>query len=104
MIQKIKDICKIILTIILLIIFILFIFNNAEIIKINLFPFSYVIEIRLFLLIIFVFILGILFSTFINLIKNIFNIQKIKNNYKIKNIEKELKTLKNKYENENKKI
>ncbi len=75
--------------------FVVFIFNNTSMIKLNLWPFANNIEIRLFLLIILVFILGMLFSMFLNVFKSCLN---IKNSYKIKNLEKELNNLKNNYE------
>jgi uncharacterized integral membrane protein len=82
MLQKVIDILKITLLIVLFVIFVIFIFNNFEFVKINLFPFAYIVEIRLFLLIIFTFILGMFFSMFLNFLKGVLNINIIKKNNK----------------------
>ena len=75
--------------------FVFFIFNNTAMVAVNLWPIADVVEIRLFLLIIFVFVVGMLFSMFLNLIKSVFNIKEI---YRVKNLEKELNNLKIDYE------
>ncbi len=95
MLSKIKDISKIIIFSLLILLFIVFIFSNTEKVKINLFPFSTILEIRLFLLIIFTFIFGFLFSMFLNLLKGAFGLQRLKYNLKIINMEKEIQILKN---------
>ncbi len=96
MLNKIKDISKIIIFSLLFLLFIIFIFSNTEKVKINLFPFSNVLEIRIFLLIIITFISGFLFSMFLNILKDAFGLQKLKYNLKIANMEKEIQILKNK--------
>ncbi|MBO4956466.1 MAG: LapA family protein [Rickettsiales bacterium] len=105
MLSKIIKICKLTITLICIVIFTLFVFNNTTKTTINLWPFSTNVEIRVFLLIIFVFILGMLFSMLINFIKNGLDISKIKDSYKIKQLEKEVNNLKNNYDkNEEKTI
>ena len=98
MANKIIKILKLTITLICVVIFTLFVFNNTTKTTINLWPFSTNIEIRVFLLIIFVFILGMLFSMLINFLKNVFGISKIKNNHKIKQLEKEINNLKKSYD------
>lgn len=103
MVNKILKISKLLTFSIFSIIFIIFVFNNTNSTSISLWPLFVDVEIKTFLLIIFVFILGMLFSMFLNLFKsNLFYI-KTKENSKIKNLEKELKILKNDINNENKK-
>lgn len=104
MINKIIKICKLTLTLICVVIFTLFVFNNTTKTTINLWPFSTNIEIRIFLLIIFVFILGMLFSMLINFLKTGINISKIKNSHKIKQLEKEINNLKKNYDKSEEKI
>lgn len=107
MLNKFKNIFKVILISLLFLIFLVFIFSNTGIVKINLFPFSTIIEIRMFLLIIITFIFGFLFSMFLNLLNDAFGLQKLKYNLKITNMEKEIQILKNKsieeYDKDNKK-
>ena len=98
MTNKIIKILKLTITLICVVIFTLFVFNNTTKTIINLWPFSTNIEIRVFLLIIFVFILGMLFSMLINFLKNGFDISKIKDNHKIKQLEKEINNLKKNYD------
>lgn len=101
MLNKICKILKLTCFSVFILLFTIFIFNNTDIITINLWPFKKQVSIRIFLLIIFIFILGMLFSMLLNLIKENFGIKKIKEEYRLKNIEKELNNLKNKYENTN---
>lgn len=93
MLNKIVDIFKIVLFLLFIVIFMVFVFSNTEMVKINLFPFSTMVEIRLFLLIIFTFLLGFLFALMLNFSRNVIN--NFKNNKKISDLEKEIKTLKN---------
>ena len=101
MLTKIKDICKILLFFLFILVFMVFVFSNTAMVKISLFPFSTIIEIRLFLLVIFTFMLGFLFAMFLNFSQNIFS--DFKNNRKISNLEKEIKILKIKSNDKNEK-
>lgn len=102
--EKVLNILKYITFSLLLIIVCLFVFNNTNMVEINLWPFSSVIKIRIFLLIVLSFIFGILFSTFINFINGNFGINKIKNRLYIKNLEKEVNKLKTNNHDEKNKI
>ncbi|MDR1499015.1 MAG: lipopolysaccharide assembly protein LapA domain-containing protein [Rickettsiales bacterium] len=78
MFHKIKDVLKVVLSTALFVIFMIFISSNTTLVELNLFPFLYTIKIRLFLLIIFTFILGMCFSMFLGLVKKIFNFSRVK--------------------------
>ncbi|MDR2760912.1 MAG: hypothetical protein LBB09_03655 [Rickettsiales bacterium] len=76
-------------------IFLLFIFTNAEYVEINLLPFGFRVKIRAFLLVTLSFLGGILTEYFCSLL----NFRKIREKFlsrkKIKNLENELEKIKN---------
>lgn len=80
-----KRILKIILLFLVATVFTLFVFGNTEIITIKFFVWE--IKIRLFLLIIFTFLFGLVFANCINYFKNLFLIKEYKT--KIKELKNE---------------
>lgn len=94
--NKILDIVKTILIFLLILFIVFFSIVNSEIIKINFdfFPFNFVIEIRVFLLIIFCFSMGFLFgitATSYSLIKKYF--ENFKDKKKVEKLENDIKNL-----------
>ena len=75
-----KRILKLIILFFIAIIFTLFVFSNTEVVNIKLFAWE--VKIRLFLLIIFTFLLGMIFANCINYFKNFFLIRNYKTQIK----------------------
>ncbi len=88
---------KILLFFIILITFTVFMSNNSDFVRVNLAPFDYILEIKLFLLIIISFVLGILAMILFNLIASLFGLKEIFSYFKRKKMEKEINKLKTKY-------
>ena len=80
-----KRILKLIILFFIAIVFTLFVFSNTSVINVKLFIWE--VKIRLFLLIIFTFLLGMIFANCINYFKNFFLIRNYKT--KIKKLENE---------------
>ena len=94
--NKVLDVVKTILIFLLILFIIFFSIVNSEIIKINFdfFPFNFVVEIRVFLLIIFCFSMGFLFgitATSYSLIKKY--LENFKDKKKVEKLEKDMKNL-----------
>ena len=91
MLNNIMDFLKLLLFAIVLLFIISFSFVNTDVIKIKIIPFFYEVETRVFLAVIFSFILGFLFGTFLNIIKSVKNIlANMKIEKRVKKLEQEL--------------
>lgn len=102
--KKFLNILKTILIFIIILFIIFFSIVNSDIVKINFdfFPFNFIIEIRLFLLIIFCFSMGFLcgiLATSYSLILKYF--ENLKNKRKVEKLEKDVKNLENINNNNN---
>ena len=100
--KKILEITKVILIFLLLLFIIFFSIMNSEIIKINFdfFPLNFILEIRIFLLIIFCFAIGFLTGiavTSYSLLKKYF--ENVKYKKTVEKLEKDIKQIKNNEEN-----
>ncbi|MDR2777604.1 MAG: lipopolysaccharide assembly protein LapA domain-containing protein [Rickettsiales bacterium] len=100
----IEGICGLLRLTVLFLLFALcvaFALNNADFVKLNLSPFGYIVEIRLFLLMLFSFITGSLLTALFGRIRRLFNVFDLKKLYssrKIRTLENELRKLKNRCE------
>lgn len=82
---KIKMIIRLFFYLILMSFFCIFILNNSTVVDLNLYPFNYVIEIKLFLLILISFFFGFVFSFFTDIINFCYKCKTIiKNKFKKK--------------------
>ena len=95
---------KILLFFALLIIFTIFMSNNSDFVRINLAPFDYILEIKLYLVVMLSFILGIFVVILFNFITGFFGLKEFLSRFRKKRLEKEISKLKarnNQLENEN---
>lgn len=94
MLQKIKTVINLIISLLLISIFAVFFINNSIDVELNLSPLNYIIEVKLFVLIIISFILGFLFSFFTDFLDGVFSFfGNIKNN-RIRKLKEKIKLLK----------
>ena len=94
MLQKIKTVINLVISLLLISIFAVFFINNSIDVELNLSPLNYIVEVKLFVLIIISFIVGFLFSFFTDFLDGIFSFfENIKNN-KIKRLKEKIKFLK----------
>lgn len=100
MLQKIKTLLNLIILILLISIFAIFFINNSIDIELNLSPFNYIIEVKLFVVIIISFIFGFLFSFFTDFLDNIYSFFSNLKNNKIKRLKEKIKFLKIKNRND----
>lgn len=78
--------------------------NNSDFVKINLAPFDYILEIKLYLVVMLSFILGIFVVILFNFITGFFGLKEFLSYFRKKRLEKEINKLKarnNQLENEN---
>lgn len=96
MFQKIKTVINLVVIIALISVFATFFANNSVYVELNLTPFNYILEVKLFVVVIFFFVLGFLFSFITDFFNNLLLFfTNIKNN-KIKKLKEKVKLLKNK--------
>ena len=96
MFQKIKTVINLVVIIALISTFATFFANNSIYVELNLAPFNYILEVKLFILVIFFFILGFVFSFITDFFNNLFLFfANIKDN-KIKKLKEKIKLLKDK--------
>lgn len=94
---RLISLIKIIIFFLFLVFFTVFVSNNSNFVRLNLSPFEYVLEIRVFLLILISFAFGVIMTALFNYICNMLNFKTFFYVRKTKVLEKELKNMKNKY-------
>lgn len=95
---------KILLFFAILIVFTIFMSNNSDFVRINLAPFDYMLEMKLYLVVILSFVLGIFATILFNFITSFFGLKEFLYHFKNKRMEKEINKLKarnNQLESEN---
>lgn len=96
MLQKIKTTISLIIFIFLISVFAVFFINNSINVELNLSPFNYVVEVKLFVVIMLSFVLGFLFSFLADFLNGIYLFfENIKSN-RIRRLKEKIKLLKNK--------
>lgn len=96
MLQKIKTTISLIIFIFLISVFAVFFINNSISVELNLSPFNYVVEVKLFVVIMLSFVLGFLFSFLADFLNGIYLFfENIKSN-RIRRLKEKIKLLKNK--------
>ena len=98
MFQKIKTVINLIILVLLISVFAVFFINNSTDIELNLNPFNYVIEVKLFVVIIFSFIMGFLFSFLTDFLNSIYSFFDSLKSNKIRKLKEKIKFLKIKNE------
>ena len=94
MFQKIKTVINLIILVLLISVFAVFFINNSTDIELNLSPFNYVIEVKLFVVIIFSFIIGFLFSFLTDFLNSIYSFFDGLKSNKIRKLKEKIKFLK----------
>ncbi len=102
MLQKIKTIINLTISILLITVFAIFFINNSIDVELNLNPFDYVIEVKLFIVMIFSFMLGFLFSFFTDFLNGIYTFFDNLRNNRIRKLKEKIKFLKIKNKEEEK--